>query len=222
MSSSARPKSVSPAIDSAQALDLVRIAHTDNGPQNGPPLTARFLGLLHLAMHDAYFATCPCSDPLKTNSNFTADFMPYISITPMTPAGESADAKESVAGAAITVIKDFFKTPTKKDPSISLQTFQAIGGFIDTAIGTYQYLNLTNTSSRGYVFGTTIAKMILPELEIQASAPGVVAGAYVPNHFQPYWFDDDPSHPVRIKEIDPNNPANGTKAGSQSPRTPNC
>jgi vanadium chloroperoxidase len=41
------------------ALDLNRLTHTIVGPQDGPPVSARALGILHLAIHDAYFGIFP-------------------------------------------------------------------------------------------------------------------------------------------------------------------
>jgi len=38
------------------ALELNRLVHTIGGPMQGPPLSARALGVIHISMHDAYLS----------------------------------------------------------------------------------------------------------------------------------------------------------------------
>ncbi|TYT24952.1 hypothetical protein FZO89_00895 [Luteimonas viscosa] len=38
------------------ALDMNRLTHSVGAPQGGPPLSARALAIVHLAIHDAYFS----------------------------------------------------------------------------------------------------------------------------------------------------------------------
>ena len=72
--------------------------------------------------------------------------------------------------------------------------------------------NNLDLRSGGYQFGIAIARVILGILEVPASQPGTDAGTYMPNSNVPYFFDDDPSHPVRPRFVDPNDPEDGTKA----------
>lgn len=200
-------------------LNLVRLTHTDSGPQTGPPLTARFLGIMHLAMHDAYFATFPYGGRPGAMQQFIKDFKPYLSTTDLNaiqpcarPAANAVEAKDAVAGAAVTVLDKLFKAPDKKDPAVSLQTASALSDFIDDSIRAYQENNLLNSNGAAFAFGAAIANLILDRLEIKSNEPGVDAANYVPNSNQPYYFDSDPSHPVRLRPIDPNDPNKGTKA----------
>lgn len=103
------------------ALDLVRLVHSLSGQQSGPPLTARALGILHLAIHDAYFAVFPYKAHEPHNPKLD-DILPYLSTTQLqqaekmspnptaSPIATSADrskaskqAMSAVAGAAVTV-----------------------------------------------------------------------------------------------------------------------
>ncbi|EXJ57235.1 hypothetical protein A1O7_07582 [Cladophialophora yegresii CBS 114405] len=182
------------------ALDLVRLTHTVSGPQGGPPLTARFLGILHLAMHDAYFAIYPYASHPDHNSNFT-DIAPYLSNTlrgeaPQNLNHRQTEAANAVAGAAVTVLEKLFKDPANKDPQVSDEVTRALGNFIDSAIGAYQQEHNLDRHSPGYLYGVRVANAVLQELEIKAGEPGVAAGAYMPKANQPYFFDDDPSHPI--------------------------
>jgi hypothetical protein len=87
------------------ALEANRVSHTDGSKeQNGPPLSARALAIVHLAMYDAY--TGAVNDP--------AAFPPYL--TPASPAPAGASIPAAVAGAAFTTLGalypsqlDFFK-----------------------------------------------------------------------------------------------------------------
>lgn len=202
------------------ALDLVRLTHTVGGFQGGPPLTARFLGIFHLAMHDAYFATFPYDQHSDRNHAFDADMMPYLdsaTVQAQRPAdpnlpASSTEAKEAVAGAAITVFDKLFKNPDKRDPGVSLQAASTLGGFLDASVRSYQQVHGLNTRSPAYAFGVAIARQILQLLEVKASEPGVDAGDYRPNADNPYWFDDEPSHPVRLRPTDVNDPEDGERA----------
>ncbi|ETI25728.1 hypothetical protein G647_02502 [Cladophialophora carrionii CBS 160.54] len=197
------------------ALDLVRLTHTVSGPQSGPPLTARFLGILHLAMHDAYFAVYPYTSHPNHNPHFT-QIGPYLSDALLRPEPQNlnrgkAEAANAVAGAAITVLNKLFKNPANKDPQVSVKATLALGNFIDSAFRAYQEAHNLNLRSPGYLYGVRIANAVLKELEIKAAEPGVGIGTYMPNANQPYFFDDDPSHPIRQRPIDPNDPEDGNR-----------
>ena len=104
------------------ALDLVRLVHSLSGQQSGPPLTARALGILHLAIHDAYFAVFPYKAHEPRNPKLD-DILPYLSTAQLeqvqkmspnptaNPVATGADrskaskqAMNAVAGAAVTVL----------------------------------------------------------------------------------------------------------------------
>ena len=212
------------------ALDLVRLVHTLSGQQSGPPLTARALGILHLAIHDAYFAVFPYQAHEPRNMNFD-DIMPYLSTAQLEQAEKmspnptanpitteasrkkaSKQAMNAVAGAAVTILNKLYVNPDKKNPNTSNTVTLSIAGFINAAFMSFVEANNLDLRSGGYQFGIAIAKVNLSILEIPASQPGTDAGTYMPNSNVPYYFDDDPSHPIRPRFIDPNDPEDGMKA----------
>ncbi|KAK5657874.1 hypothetical protein OQA88_2422 [Cercophora sp. LCS_1] len=83
------------------ALDLNRLSHSfATNPQGGPALSSRVFGVLHLAIHDAYFAINPPTDcSLKC-------YLPELPCL-----GGVSDARAAVAGAAITVLETLCATP---------------------------------------------------------------------------------------------------------------
>jgi vanadium chloroperoxidase len=203
------------------ALDLNRLTHSLSGPQGGPPLSARALGILHIAIHDAYFSLYPAT---AHPGNQLGNIDPYLSATILgkadpKPLGGSptidqrrAAAKDAVAGAAITVLNKLYRNPEKRDLSVSTKTTLALGDFIDTAFQHYSEAHHLNLRSGGYEYGIRIAVEVLTALEIKATEPGTDAGTYMPNSNEPYFFDDDPTHPVRLRPIDPNDPEDGLRA----------
>lgn len=128
----------------AVALEAVKVSHTDPAKreQNGPTLTSRALGIVHLAMYDAYAGII---------GGLT--FPRYLSPAPP-PAGTSA--MDAVAGAAYRSLvtlypaqKDFFDAQlscfTPADPSF---------GFGDTVAKTLLTLRGNDLDNRscGYRF----------------------------------------------------------------------
>ncbi len=78
------------------SLEANRVSHTNGqGEQTGPPLSARALAIIHLAMYDAF-------------AHFTNDpaLPPYIMNPPALPLGFSLD--EAVAGAAYHSLSTLF------------------------------------------------------------------------------------------------------------------
>lgn len=199
------------------ALELVRLMHTIGGHQNGPPLTARFLGIFHLAMHDAYFDVFPYRSHHAVKPQFADHFMPYLPESelnakrPSVLSRSAAEAKEAVAGAATTVLNKLSKNPDKKDGGVSQKTLAALSDFIDSSVRSYRQANRITLHSPAYVHGVEIAKLILNRLEIKAAEDGVDAGIYAPDAGEPYYFDDDPSHPTRPQPINPNDPQEGER-----------
>ena len=211
------------------ALDLNRVTHSLGGPQNGPPLSARALAILHLAIHDAYFSVMP-APPLQL----------YLAANPANPppvvlvAGETnmqaindsrLAARDAVAGAATTVLNKLYRKPDKLDNNPSQKTLIAIGSFIDKALTDFVQMTATrpllqadrmgipsdpaeplsslNMISPSFAFGAGIAKGILAALEVKAGEPGTDKGIYVPKD-KDYFFGDEPTHPVFLVKVDPN------------------
>ena len=104
------------------ALDLNRLVTSFEGttnnpppaaPQNGPPSAARALGILHLAINDAYFAIHP--DPNKINTTYLS---PNSSIpgAVLPDVDGATDARLAVAGAANTVLASLYTTGSSSIP----------------------------------------------------------------------------------------------------------
>ncbi|KAL8726331.1 MAG: hypothetical protein Q9181_006090 [Wetmoreana brouardii] len=179
------------------ALDLNRLTVSlFNGPNNDPPSAARALAIVHLAIHDAYFAIRP-----------STAFSTYLTTTgsdpstrlPTAPAG--ADARLAVAGAAATVLLQLYASPRQNTPNL---TTQLLRQFIDGTTNAFPNLNALSPS---YAFGKAVGQALLNLLD-QGAAPFDQDG-YRPTPGR-YKFDDDPTNPIRIVPVDINNP-NGPK-----------
>lgn len=78
------------------ALEANRVSHTNGqGEQAGPPLSARALAIVHLAMYDAYAGV-----------DAAAGLPPYMSGLPAPGGGATVEA--AVAGAAHTALSELF------------------------------------------------------------------------------------------------------------------
>jgi len=166
--------------------DLNRLSHSlAAAPQTGPALSSRALGILHLAMHDAF--TC---------------YLPEL------PSLDGVrDARQAVAGAAITVLETLYATTM---PDIATATTFALKRFIAKAVD--EFLNV-DVFLPDFQFGVAIAKAIL-DLLLYSGEPGAAKGMYHTKE-GPFKFRTEPNHPVRLVPDDINNP-NGPKH-SESP-----
>ncbi|KAK4163735.1 phosphatidic acid phosphatase type 2/haloperoxidase [Cladorrhinum sp. PSN259] len=169
-------------------LDLNRLAHSlATSPQGGPALSSRALGILHLAIHDAYFAIHPPDD---------CSFTCYLSELPSLDG--VSNARAAVAGAAITVLETLYATPS---PTVADATTFALKQFINKAVDGFTYVDVL---SPDFEFGRAVAKAIL-NLLIYSGEPGAAQGQYRPKD-GPFKFRPDPNHPVRLVPNDINNP----------------
>lgn len=179
------------------ALDLNRLTVSlFNGPNNDPPSASRALAILHLAIHDAYFAIHPST---AFTTYLTAGNPDASTRLPTAPA--NADARLAVAGAAATVLLQLYATPRQNTPTAVTTVLRQ---FVDGA--TAAFPNLTALSP-SYAFGKAVGQATLNLLD-QGAAPFDQDG-YRPTPGR-YKFDDDPTNPVRIVPADINNP-NGPK-----------
>ncbi|MDQ3180443.1 MAG: hypothetical protein M3Q33_07980, partial [Acidobacteriota bacterium] len=105
----------------AVALEANRVSHSDpaKAEQTGPPLSARALAIVHLAMYDAYAGV----------ENNAAAFPIYLLPAPGLPPG--ASHRDAVAGAAYRTLKELFKT--------QIDFFDAQLEAFDTSGNSYQY-----------------------------------------------------------------------------------
>ncbi|KAL9099128.1 MAG: hypothetical protein Q9163_005329 [Psora crenata] len=173
------------------ALHLNRLVTSISGPLNGAPAGARVLGILHLAIHDAYFAIH--TDP---------EFSTYLSSTSQPALPEvlgATDARQAVAGAATTVLTQQYTTPS---PDVAVATTIQLRQFLQDAVSAFPALD---TLSSSYRFGVAVGNAILSLLAITPSEPGFGQGSYRPTPGR-FKFNDDPITPVRLVPVDINNP----------------
>jgi hypothetical protein len=134
----------------AVAIEANRISHTNGaGEQTGPTLSSRAMGIVHLAMYDAY--TMVINDPAGPPT-----YLPNLP-DPQVPAGANFDveAASAVAGAAYKTLVTLF--PSQK-------------AFFDLA------LNGTGKPSPDRVaYGKEVAKLILAD---RHDDPGAEALGY--------------------------------------------
>lgn len=184
------------------ALELIRLDSSLTGPQGGPALGARVLGMLHIAINDAYFGLKPDKTGQAT-TYLTKDATDSNFRLPDTHG--STDAANSVAGAATTVLQQLYTQPNAKIANST--TFQ-LNQFLQGRSNAFPNLDTLGSS---YQFGVAVGKAILNLLAIKPGEPGTDAGAYKPKTGL-YKFNDDPTNPVRIVPVDPNNPTGPKQA----------
>lgn len=181
-------------------LEHNRVTHTVGGPQTGPPISARALGMLQLAVHDAYFAIHP-------SCNFT---------TFLTPGAENAayrlpelngasDALQAIAGASIKMLSELYSKPvTQPNPNpganISDNAYEQLQLLLDRSIADAP--GGVDQASASFVFGQAVAEVFF---NLLFHPPGASQEGYHPTPGR-YKFDDEPTHPVVLIPVDPNNP----------------
>jgi hypothetical protein len=134
------------------ALEANRQSHSNDAKeQTGPPLSARALAIVHLAMYDAYAGA----------SNNPANLPPYLPSLPLAPPGTSPSA--AVAGAAHTTLSALF--PSQK-ATFDLKLVQA--PLVGTPVAV----------SNGKTFGATIGQAMLAD---RSGDPGVSDNGYTPS-----------------------------------------
>lgn len=170
------------------ALDLNRLSHSlATNPQGGPALSSRVLGIVHLAMHDAYFAINP-----PANDSFTC----YL---PKLPSLDGVhDARAAVAGAALTVLEKLYATPM---PNVATANTLVLKQFIAKAVAGFPYLDVL---SLDFQFGSAVAKAVM-DLLLYSGEPGAAQGMYQTKD-GPFKFRAEANHPVRLVPDDVNKP----------------
>ncbi|WP_165214374.1 vanadium-dependent haloperoxidase [Affinirhizobium pseudoryzae] len=178
-------------------LEMNRVVHSLDGPLTGPTMSSRALGLLHLAMHDAYFGALGQNSPYPT----------YLTMLPATvdPAWGPAEAEHALAGAATKVLDALY---ARKASAISDATHETLVVMMRGLIGAYP--GEINTLHSAYVFGEMIGVTIIGKLGVKPGEPGADAGYYRPSKGR-YKFREDPVHPVRRAALDPEHPERGSK-----------
>jgi len=185
-------------------LELNRITHSLGGPQGGPTMSSRALGLLHLAMHDAWFLTLDhhdASDP--------APYLPKDKQRPTKPAGlgvSVAEAQAALTGAAISVLDELYARP---GPAVSIQATDTLTTALSNMIAGYG--PHIDTLGPAHQFGVAVAREIIARLAVKPGEPGADQGRFEPKPGV-FNFADEPINPVRRAGIDPNDPTRGDRA----------
>lgn len=191
------------------ALELVSLTHTKGaiGPVNGPPLDPRVLGIFHLAIHDAYFAINRADHGTNLDLNYAA---PYK----LPDLFSADDARQAVAGAAITGIRDQYSTPNRMFARSTANQASDLPAQHIKAFSEIDTGQPLDTLSSSYRFGVAVGKAMLDLLAIKPgdpNMPGTNQGDYniTPGKFK---FNDDPSNPVRRVPVDVNDSDGPQKA----------
>lgn len=196
------------------ALEMNRITHSLGGPQGGPTMSSRALGLLHLAMHDAFL--------ISLGENGASDPSPYLeNITELidktkdyehsghtaVAAGNLKNANRALTGAAVTMLDILY---AGSHPSISIVASDTLTQSLSRMIGEYEPEQI-DILHPAHVLGVEVARKIYGLLGVKPGDPGADAGRYEPKT-EPYFFRDEPVTPVRPRPIDPNDPSRGEAA----------
>ena len=188
------------------ALDVNRLAHSLEGSrQGGPPMSARALGIVHLAMHDAWFGIVGPQQGFDTWLTRNAEDDDIFKLPPV-PAG--ADPAQALAGAAYAALHALYMwpagavKPNKKQASAA----KCILDFLQQRLAAAQ--PKPNIAEVGFQFGVKVAQIIVSLLEVRANEPGVDD---CPSGRKPYEplglpgkFRADPTNPVeKVGEVNP-------------------
>ncbi len=180
------------------ALDVNRLAHSLEGSrQGGPPMSARALGIVHLAMHDAWFGIVGAQPGFDTWLTRNAAQDDLFKLPPV-PAG--ADPARALAGAAYAALHALYMWPSGAGVPSEEQKSAAkcILDFLQRRLAAAQ--PKPNIADTGFQFGVKVAQVIVNLLEVRASEPGVDdrlpdGTRYVPSDL-PGKFRADPTNPV--------------------------
>jgi hypothetical protein len=154
--------------DVALEANRVSFSESDKREQGGPTLSSRALGIIHLAMHDAFVGTYNAASP----ANPPLGFGGYLS--PLPAAGVNASVDAAIATAAYTSL-------------VALYPKQKL--FFDL-----KYNSLTNIIGNvgaGCEYGASIASAILKD---RKDDPNNSDAGYVP-HIGRFDHKPDPSNP---------------------------
>ncbi|MBP6748618.1 MAG: phosphatase PAP2 family protein [Xanthomonadaceae bacterium] len=180
------------------ALDVNRLAHSLKGSrQGGPPMSARALGIVHLAMHDAWFGIVgaqPGFDTWLTRGGAKND----IFRLPAVPPG--ADPAQALAAAAYSALHALYMWPAGAGKPNGHQENAAgrILAFLGNRLAAAR--PRPNIADAGFQFGVKVARRIVTLMEVRADEPGVddcLPGgvSYLPSQL-PGKFREDPTNPI--------------------------
>ncbi len=190
-------------------LELNRLTHSVGGPQRGPTVSARSLGILHLAIHDAYFAFYESTATFLTkNGSNPAYRLPNVPDPTQPPLPVANRSRLAVAGSAITVLEELYTRPDNR-VSPEASSFAAVDQLSVRLQQLIRDFPDLDTLSPDYQYGIAVGRAILALLDIRPEDPEVNQDSYRPKPGL-YFFRDDPTNPVRLLPVNPNDP-NGPK-----------
>ncbi|QIR86485.1 vanadium-dependent haloperoxidase [Paracoccus sp. AK26] len=184
-------------------LEMNRITHSLGGPQGGPTMSSRALGLLHLAMHDAFFATLG-----HTETSDPPTWLPNAQRPPV-PAGVAAtldSANAALTAAAMTILDALYG---RTGPGVSRLARETLEQMRTRMVADYPHH--IDTLSPAHRYGIRIANLLHDRLAVAEGEPGADGLRYEPRLGR-YYFRDEPQHPVRLEDIDPDDPSKGQRA----------
>lgn len=195
------------------ALEMNRVTHSLGGPQTGPTMSSRAIGLLHLAMHDAFFATLlsssgaathqPYLRSLRTDGAQVPDPTGTVAVALTGIANTLEGANKALTGAAVLMLDRLYRS---RGPGISAVAHQTLADALSKLIA--EYGPLVDTLSPEHRFGELVANLIFAQLAVKPGEIGADQGRFEPRQDR-YAFRDEPSNPVRRVPIDPDLPERG-------------
>jgi vanadium chloroperoxidase len=190
-------------------LEMNRITHSLGGPHTGPTMSSRALGLLQLAMHDAYFGAlghgAASNPPPYLPDHDPVDPGDLAALPLRDPIWTHGEAERALTAAAITVLDTLYK---RGGPGISVLANKTLASSLAAMVEAYD--GDIDVLGGPYRYGEEVAERILGLLAVQGSQRGADAGRYRPKD-GPLYFRDEPLNPVRRQEIDPDHPERGTR-----------
>lgn len=189
------------------ALEMNRLTHSVGGPQGGPPMSARALGLVHLAMHDAFFAAL---EPA---------LLPDPAWTPWLAPGAIADASSTTGLAALAASLETAEAALDGAAAGMLGRLYRVSGSYAASEVMVQALNRhvaarprRDALAPAFRFGDAIAALVFDARAVKPGDKAISQDDYEPRTGA-YYFRDEPGHPVRLVDNDPNDPGRGAHAG---------
>lgn len=181
-------------------LEMNRITHSVGGPQSGPTLSARALGLLHLAMHDAYFSVLGAGIDGNPKT-----WLPDAAVTALPTGTERTltNANAAMTAAAITVIDHQYGSLPASMSTVARSTMTHLRMQLIDGYGPH-----IDSLSAVHRHGVAVANLILDRLAIKPGEPGAGHQGYEPRSGR-FHFRDEPQHPVALVPIDPDDPSRG-------------
>lgn len=196
-------------------LEMNRITHSLGGPHGGPTMSSRALGLLQLAMHDAFFIALghdESSDPptylrnvkalIGQSETYAHSASPVVVHPPQDAELALKNANRALTGAAMTMLDLLY---AGDHPNISIVASSTLTRSLTGMINGYPHVEVLHPA---HVLGVTVARQIHAMLAVKPGEIGADAGHYRPKDGA-YFFRDEPVTPVRRGLVDPNDPSRG-------------